>query len=46
LVGLGDLMRQVHTITGVPEEPRFGDRVVALVEWRDGTVPDVVRELF
>lgn len=45
LVRLGDLMRQVHAITGVPEEPRFGDRVVALVEWRDGTVLDVVREL-
>ncbi|OHD20883.1 MAG: citrate lyase subunit alpha [Spirochaetes bacterium GWB1_59_5] len=45
LVGLGDLMRQVHAITGVPDEPKFGDRVVALVEWRDGTVLDVVREL-
>lgn len=45
IVGLGDLMSEVRGITGVPEEPRFGDRIVALVEWRDGSVLDVVREL-
>ncbi len=45
LVDLGTLMAQVRSITGVPDEPAFGDRVVALVEWRDGTVLDVVREV-
>jgi len=45
LVGLGDLMNEVRAMTGVPEEPTFGDRVVALIEWRDGTVIDTVREL-
>lgn len=45
LTTLGDLMSSVRTITGVPDEPRFGDRVVAMVEWRDGTILDVVREL-
>ena len=45
LVSLGDLMTEVHGITGVPDEPEFGDRVVAVVEWRDGTALDVVREL-
>lgn len=45
LVSLGDLMAEVREMTGVPREPAFGDRVVALVEWRDGSVIDVVREL-
>ena len=45
LVGLDQLLAEVRGITGLPEEPRFGDRPVALVEWRDGTVIDVVREL-
>lgn len=45
MVDLGSLMKQVHAITGVPEQPVFGDRVVALVEWRDGTILDVIREV-
>jgi citrate lyase, alpha subunit len=45
LIGLEELMAEVHAVTGVPEEPHFGDRVVALVEWRDGSVLDVVREV-
>jgi citrate lyase subunit alpha / citrate CoA-transferase len=45
LVGLGDLMRAAHAVTGVPDEPVFGERVVALVEWRDGTALDVVRQI-
>jgi citrate lyase subunit alpha/citrate CoA-transferase len=45
LVGLPALMEEVRAITGTPEEPRFTDRPVALVQWRDGTVIDVVREI-
>jgi citrate lyase subunit alpha/citrate CoA-transferase len=45
LVSLPALMEEVRSITGIPEEPRFKDRVVALVQWRDGTVIDVIREL-
>jgi len=45
LVTLGDLMVEVRAFTGIPDEPEFGDRVVAVVEWRDGTALDVVREL-
>ncbi len=45
LVGLPELMEAVRAVTGVPEEPEFGDRPVAVVEWRDGSVLDVVREL-
>ena len=45
LVSLPALMEEVRGITGIPDEPRFRDRVVALVQWRDGTTIDVVREL-
>jgi len=39
------MMDEVRAITGVPDEARMGDRAVAVVEWRDGSVLDVVREL-
>ncbi|HET6484868.1 MAG TPA: citrate lyase subunit alpha, partial [Spirochaetia bacterium] len=45
LVTLADVMRDVRAFTGVPQPPRFRDRVVALIEWRDGTTLDVVREI-
>jgi citrate lyase subunit alpha/citrate CoA-transferase len=45
LIGLEELMERVRAITGVPDEPEFADRVVALVEWRDGSILDVVREI-
>lgn len=32
-------------MTGEPEKPVFGDRVVALIEFRDGTIIDAVRQL-
>jgi len=45
LIGLEKLMNDVRAITGVPDEPHFKDRAVALIEWREGTIIDVVREL-
>ncbi|MCE5255266.1 MAG: citrate lyase subunit alpha [Spirochaetaceae bacterium] len=45
LVSLEELMHDVQKITGVPEAPHFKERPVALVEWRDGSVIDIVREL-
>ena len=42
---VGDLMRETLEITGKPDEPRFDDRAVAVVEWRDGTVLDIVRKV-
>ncbi len=32
-------------MTGKPEKPEFEDRIVALIEFRDGTVIDVVHQL-
>ncbi len=45
VVEIGQLMEKARAITGIPDEPEFRDRIVAVVEWRDGSVLDVVREL-
>ncbi len=34
-----------YSITGEPEKVQFGDRVVGIIESRDGTIMDVVREI-
>lgn len=34
-----------YSITGEPEKVQFGDRVVGIIEARDGTIMDVVREI-
>lgn len=36
---------QVIGITGVPRPIRFSDRIVGLIEYRDGTITDVVRQI-
>ncbi len=40
-----ELRDMAYAITGKPEEIPFKDRVVALVESRDGTIMDVIREI-
>ncbi|NLI76968.1 MAG: citrate lyase subunit alpha [Candidatus Riflebacteria bacterium] len=45
LVTLPQLMQETHALTGVPDQPRLGDRPVAIIEWRDGTVLDVVHQV-
>lgn len=40
-----ELRDMAYAITGKPEEISFKDRVVALVESRDGTIMDVIREI-
>lgn len=42
---ISQLMHEVHAITGVPALPRFTERPVALIEWRDGSIIDTVRQL-
>lgn len=34
-----------YSIAGEPEKVQFGDRVVGIIESRDGTIMDVVREM-
>ena len=46
LVSIEELHEKaIKKITGKPEKPKFKDNVVAVIEWRDGTIIDSVREL-
>jgi citrate lyase subunit alpha / citrate CoA-transferase len=40
-----DLQREITQITGTPRPLEFHDQVVALVEYRDGSIIDVVRRV-
>ena len=44
-VDITQLMREVQAITGAPASPRFTDRPVALIEWRDGSIIDTVWQM-
>ncbi|MDR1916364.1 MAG: citrate lyase subunit alpha [Synergistaceae bacterium] len=39
------LKERAYSIVGVPDDVEFGDRVVAVMEARDGTLLDVVRQV-
>ena len=45
LVSIEELHEKAIGITGKPQKPKTKDNVVAVIEWRDGTVIDAVREL-
>jgi citrate lyase subunit alpha/citrate CoA-transferase len=45
LVSIKELRKMAVDIAGEPKKPEFEDRVVALIEYRDGTVIDTVRQL-
>ncbi len=40
-----ELKEKAESVVGVPEKIQYDDKVVAIVEYRDGTVIDVVRKL-
>lgn len=40
-----ELKEEVEKLTGVPEKVSFTDTVVAVIEYRDGTVMDVIRQV-
>jgi citrate lyase subunit alpha/citrate CoA-transferase len=42
---LADLKAEAERFTRKPGRPVFGDDVIALIEWRDGTVIDTVRRV-
>ncbi len=42
---LEEIKAEADAICGIPEEPAFGDRVVGVIEWVDGTILDSVREV-
>jgi citrate lyase subunit alpha/citrate CoA-transferase len=45
LTSIQELRRMAAETVGEPAKPQFEERIVALIEWRDGTVIDVVRQL-
>lgn len=40
-----DLEQEVENIVGIPEPIKFTDKIVGLVEYRDGTIIDVIRQV-
>ena len=42
---LAEIKAEAGRLTQPPGEPIFGDEVVAVIEWRDGTVIDAVRRV-
>ncbi len=44
LMDIRDLKAKIEALSGVPEKPRFGRRIVGVVEARDGTIADVIRQ--
>jgi len=45
IVTIEELHHRAIKMTGVPQKPQFQDRIVALIEFRDGTIIDAVRQL-
>jgi len=45
IVSIDELHKKALSITGKPEPAKTKDNIVALIEWRDGTVIDAVREV-
>ena len=45
LFSIEDLKKMAYQITGTPEAIEYGDKVVALIEYRDGTLIDVVHNV-
>lgn len=43
--GIHQLREEVYAVTGEPRPIEFTDRVVGLIEYRDGTITDVVRQI-
>jgi len=43
LISMEDLIAKVHRLTGKPEIQKIGDKVVGVVEYRDGTILDCIR---
>ena len=42
--GIDELRDEIYQLTGVPRPIEFTDRIVGLIEYRDGTIIDVIRQ--
>jgi len=45
IVSIEELHEKAIAVTGKPQKPKVKDHVVAVIEWRDGTIIDAVKEL-
>lgn len=45
VVEIEDLMELAYSMTGIPAKPEFGDRMVGVVEYRDGTAIDTIKNV-
>ena len=45
LTTIEEMKEKAYSITGEPKDIEFEDRVVAVIEARDGTIMDVVRQI-
>ncbi len=45
IVDIEELYKKAINLVGEPKEPKFSDEIVAVVEYRDGTILDVVRKV-
>ena len=45
IVSIEELQQLAESLTGTPKPIETTDRVVAIVEYRDGTVVDVIRQI-
>ncbi|HDN96246.1 MAG TPA: citrate lyase subunit alpha, partial [Thermoplasmatales archaeon] len=45
IVDIEELYKKAKSLVGLPKEPKFSDEIVAIVEYRDGTVLDVIRKV-
>jgi citrate lyase subunit alpha/citrate CoA-transferase len=44
LMDIHDLKKMAENMTGVPSMPPFGERIIGIVEYRDGSIIDVIRQ--
>ena len=40
-----ELKAEAEKICGVPEKPKLGDEIIAVIKWVDGTIIDSVRRV-
>ncbi len=45
VISIHELKDNIQKLTGVPDKPTLGDKIVAVVEYRDGSVIDVIYNL-
>ena len=45
IVDIHELQKKAESVTGVPEPIKYGDRIVGIVTYRDGSVIDVIKNV-